>query len=69
MPRPGIAPGQGSAAGLWVIVTRETTTGEGDYAGLPPTDHVTDAQVDVVWDPPWSAERISQEGKQKLGMV
>ena len=30
---------------------------------------VTDAQVDVVWDPPWSADRISQEGKQKLGMV
>jgi probable FeS assembly SUF system protein SufT len=30
---------------------------------------VTDAQVDVVWDPPWSAERISQDGKQKLGMV
>jgi probable FeS assembly SUF system protein SufT len=30
---------------------------------------VTDAQVDVVWDPPWSAERISPEGKQKLGMV
>jgi probable FeS assembly SUF system protein SufT len=30
---------------------------------------VTDAQVDVVWDPPWSAERISPEGKSKLGMV
>ena len=30
---------------------------------------VTDAQVDVVWDPPWSAERISPEGKAKLGMV
>jgi probable FeS assembly SUF system protein SufT len=30
---------------------------------------VTDAQVDVVWDPPWSAERISQDGKVKLGMV
>jgi len=30
---------------------------------------VTDAQVDVVWDPPWSAERISQEGKAKLGMI
>jgi probable FeS assembly SUF system protein SufT len=30
---------------------------------------VTDAQVDVVWDPPWSAERISEEGRQKLGMV
>ncbi len=41
-----IAPGQGPAAGWWVIVTRETTTGQGDYAGLPPTDHVTDAQVE-----------------------
>ena len=30
---------------------------------------VTDAQVDVVWDPPWNSERISQEGKSKLGMV
>ena len=30
---------------------------------------VTDAQVDVVWDPPWSAERISPEGKSKLGMA
>jgi probable FeS assembly SUF system protein SufT len=30
---------------------------------------VTDAQVDVVWDPPWSADRISPEGKSKLGMV
>jgi len=30
---------------------------------------VTDAQVDVVWDPPWSAERISQDGKAKLGMI
>ena len=40
-----VAPGQGPAASWWVIVTRETTTGQGDYAGLPPTDHVTDAQV------------------------
>jgi probable FeS assembly SUF system protein SufT len=30
---------------------------------------VTDAQVDVVWDPPWSADRISQDGKVKLGMI
>jgi hypothetical protein len=41
-----IAPGRGRAAGLWVIVTREGTTGQGDYAGLPPTDHITDAQVE-----------------------
>ena len=30
---------------------------------------VTDAQVDVVWDPPWSADRISADGKAKLGMA
>jgi hypothetical protein len=29
----------------WVIVTSETTTGQGDYAGLPPTLHVTYARV------------------------
>ncbi len=30
---------------------------------------VTEAEVGLVWDPPWSAERISQEGKAKLGMI
>ena len=40
-----IAAGQGPAAGSWVIVTQETTTGSGDYAGLPSTDHVTDARL------------------------
>jgi len=30
---------------------------------------VTEARVDLVWDPPWSAERISPEGKSKLGMA
>lgn len=32
-------------------------------------DGITDANVELVWDPPWSPERISEEGKQKLGMV
>ena len=32
-------------------------------------DGVTDANVELVWDPPWSPERISEEGRQKLGMV
>jgi hypothetical protein len=31
--------------GQWVLVTSEHTTGKGDYAGLPPTLHVTYAQV------------------------
>ncbi len=30
---------------------------------------ITEARVDVVWDPPWSSDRISQEGKAKLGMA
>jgi len=40
-----IAAGQGDARGRWVIVTSETTTGQGDYTGLPATVHVTYAQV------------------------
>ena len=30
---------------------------------------VIDANVELVWDPAWSPERISAEGRQKLGMV
>jgi hypothetical protein len=40
-----IAPGSGPAAGRWVIVTSEQTTGRGSYAGMPPTLHVTYAQL------------------------
>ncbi len=40
-----IAAGQGPAAGRWVVVTRERSTGQDAYAGLPPTLHVTYAQV------------------------
>ena len=29
---------------------------------------VSSAEVRVVWDPPWSPERISPEGRQKLGI-
>lgn len=27
------------------------------------------AHVELVWDPPWTPERISPEGREKLGMV
>lgn len=40
-----LAPGQGSLSGQWVLVTRERTTGAGSYAGLPASDHVTDATL------------------------
>lgn len=33
---------------------------------LEPVSH---AQVDLVWDPPWSRDMISEEGKMKLGMI
>lgn len=32
-------------------------------------DGVADSNVELVWDPAWSPERISAEGRQKLGMV
>lgn len=32
-------------------------------------DGIAEADVELVWDPPWSPERISEEGRQKLGMV
>ena len=40
-----ITPGRGAAAGDWVLVTRERTTGRGDYAGLPPTLHAIYARL------------------------
>ena len=30
---------------------------------------IDDAKVELVWDPPWNQEMISEEGKMKLGMV
>lgn len=32
-------------------------------------DGIDDAKVDLVWDPPWNQEMISEEGRMKLGMV
>lgn len=32
-------------------------------------DGIDNAQVDIVWDPVWNQEMISEEGKMKLGMI
>jgi len=30
---------------------------------------VNEAKVEIIWDPPWSQERISEEGKMQLGLI
>jgi len=32
-------------------------------------DGIEEANVDLVWDPPWNQDMISEEGRMKLGMV
>jgi metal-sulfur cluster biosynthetic enzyme len=32
-------------------------------------DGVTAVKVDLVWDPPWSKERMSDEARLQLGML
>ncbi len=32
-------------------------------------DGVTDAKVEVVWDPPWDADKMDDAAKLKLGML
>jgi probable FeS assembly SUF system protein SufT len=48
--------------GMGPVLAREA---EEKIAGLP---GVASATVEVVWDPPWTPERISADGRQKLGM-
>lgn len=48
--------------GMGPVIAREA---EEKIIGLA---GVAEANVEVVWDPPWSPDRISEEGRQKLGM-
>jgi FeS assembly SUF system protein len=52
------APGCPAAQSLPVEVARKVKSVSG----------VTDAKVDVVWDPPWTKDRMSDAAKLQLGM-
>ena len=52
------APGCPAAQSLPVEVARKVKAVEG----------ITDAKVDVVWDPPWTKDRMSDAAKLQLGM-
>jgi metal-sulfur cluster biosynthetic enzyme len=32
-------------------------------------DGIDEAEVELVWDPPWNQSMISEEGRMKLGLV
>jgi FeS assembly SUF system protein len=52
------APGCPAAQSLPVEVARKVREVEG----------ITDAHVDVVWDPPWTKDRMSDAAKLQLGL-
>ena len=52
------APGCPAAQSLPVEVARKVSA----------VDGVTDVKVDVVWDPPWTKDRMSDAAKLQLGM-
>jgi metal-sulfur cluster biosynthetic enzyme len=39
---------------------------KGKVLELPGID---DAEVEIVWDPPWSQDMMSEEGKMELGLI
>jgi probable FeS assembly SUF system protein SufT len=38
-------------------------------ARLAAVPGVSEAKVDILWDPPWSQDRISEAGKMQLGLI
>ncbi len=51
-----------AGCGMGPVIAREAQQKISQLGG------VADADVQVVWDPPWSPDKISEEGKKKLGM-
>ncbi len=48
--------------GMGPSIARDAQTKMLDIAG------VTQAQVDIVWDPPWNQSMVSEDGKKRLGL-
>ena len=38
-------------------------------ARIMTVEEIEDARVELVWDPPWNQDMITEEGKMKLGMI
>ncbi|MGK0187694.1 MAG: putative FeS assembly SUF system protein SufT [Verrucomicrobiales bacterium] len=65
--------------GKTVVAVKMTLTAPG--CGMGPTiaadaqsrvmtiNGIEDAQVELVWDPPWNQDMISEEGKMRMGMI
>ena len=32
------------------------------------TDRIEDVEVEIVWDPPWSVDRVTEAGRTQLGI-
>ncbi len=43
-------------------------TAESKYL-IEELDGVSEANIEIVWDPPWSPEKMSEEAKQSLGFI
>lgn len=47
---------------LWQLITEQVKE------AVKSIDGVKNVEVDLVWDPPWSPDRISPELKEELGL-
>jgi metal-sulfur cluster biosynthetic enzyme len=36
---------------------------------LDKVDELSDSQVEITWDPPWTVDRMSEAAKLQLGMM
>ena len=71
---PSDAPGKGSAIEVQMTLTAPgcgmgpsiAADAEGKLRTIP---GVSEAEVALVWDPPWNQHMITEAGKMKLGII